>query len=187
MGVGPGGDGIDGRSKKVSRRLLDSRAGRQRDAQEGQRTTCDQGPRRRPSSINPVSKHLLCKSALGATLIFGARQAVDQLRDLFGDLILEDQDCFKGEAGWKDLLQLIPDSKIVEKLEHKWARSEGRSSEDKWDDLKAEIKALYKTAKDRVSLFHSWLPLTKLKRLGIAATNEAGIGRHNPSAYISAD
>lgn len=187
MGVGPGGDGIDGRSKKVSRRLLDSRSGRQRDAQEGQRTACDQGSRRRPSSINPVSKHLICKSALGATLILGARQAVDQLRDLFGDLILQDQDCFKGEAGWKELLQLIPDSKIVEKLEHKWARSEGRSSDDKWDDLKAEIKALYKTANERVSLFHSWLRLTKLKRLRIAAPNETSFGRHNPSAYISAD
>jgi len=77
------------------------------------------------------------------------QQAVDQLGDLFGDLILQDQDCFRGEAGWKELLQLIPDPKIVEKLEQKWARSEGRSSEDKWDDLKAEIKALYKTSQAR--------------------------------------
>lgn len=77
------------------------------------------------------------------------QKAVEQLSDIFGDLILQDQDCFKGEAGWKELLQLIPDSKIVEKLEHKWARSEDRSSEDKWSDLKAEVKALYKTSQAR--------------------------------------
>ncbi len=72
-----------------------------------------------------------------------------------GDLILQEQDCFRGEAGWKDLLQLIPDSKIVEKLEQKWARSEGRSSDEKWTDLKEEVKALYKTSQARVSLSNS--------------------------------
>ena len=76
---------------------------------------------------------------------------MDQLGELFGDLILQNQDCFRGEAGWKELLQLIPDSKIVEKLEQKWARLADRSSDDKWIDLKAEIKALYKTSQLRVS------------------------------------
>ncbi|KAH9174905.1 prim-pol domain-containing protein [Lactarius sanguifluus] len=77
------------------------------------------------------------------------QQAVEQLADPFGDLILQEQDCFRGEAGWKELLQLIPDSKIVERLEQKWTRSEDRSSDDKWTDLKEEIKALYKTTQAR--------------------------------------
>jgi DNA primase small subunit len=86
-------------------------------------------------------------------LSLGARQAVDQLSELFPALILQDQDCFRGEAGWKELLQLVPDSKVVEKLEQKWARSADRSSDDKWDDLRAEIKALYKTREERVSSY----------------------------------
>ena len=86
-------------------------------------------------------------------LSLGARQAVGQLSTLFPDLILQDQDCFRGEAAWKELLQLIPDSTIVEKLEQKWARSADRSSDDKWDDLRAEIKALYTSREERVSLY----------------------------------
>jgi DNA primase small subunit len=69
----------------------------------------------------------------------------------FGDIVLLDQDCFKTEERWKELLQLIPDSKIVRNLEKKWARSEDRSSEDKWSDLKAEIRASY-SLDERVSL-----------------------------------
>lgn len=79
------------------------------------------------------------------------REAVDQLVGPFSDLVLLDQDCFKGEGGWKELLQLIPDSKIVENLQKKWALSEGRSSIDKWTDLKDEIKAFYKTPEEKVS------------------------------------
>ena len=77
-----------------------------------------------------------------------ARQALDQLVKSFEDLILLDQDCFRREEGWKELLQLIPDSKIVEKLERKW--TDDRSSDDKWADLKGEIKASY-PQKTRVS------------------------------------
>ncbi len=69
------------------------------------------------------------------------RQALDQLVRPFTDLILLDQDCFRKEEGWKELLQLIPDSKIVEKLESKW--TEDHSSDDKWTDLMDEIKASY--------------------------------------------
>ena len=78
------------------------------------------------------------------------RQAVDQLVGLFVDLVLLDQDCFKEEEKWRELLQLIPDSKIVKNLEKKWAHSEDRSSDDKWSDFKAEIRASYPKG-DRVS------------------------------------
>jgi hypothetical protein len=77
------------------------------------------------------------------------RQALDQLVRPFGDLVLLDQDCFRREEGWKELLQLIPDSKIVKKLERKW--TDDRSSDDKWNDLMDEIKASYPVKETRVS------------------------------------
>ncbi|KAI0302395.1 prim-pol domain-containing protein [Multifurca ochricompacta] len=52
-------------------------------------------------------------------------------------------DCFKEKGGWQELLQLIPDPKIVEKLEKKWGVMENRSSDDKWSDFKNEVKASY--------------------------------------------
>jgi DNA primase small subunit len=84
-------------------------------------------------------------------LNFDTRQAMEHLVGLFGDLILLDQDCFKREEGWRELLELIPDSKIAETLEKSWRQSEDRSSDDKWSDLKDQIKAVYKTAQARVS------------------------------------
>jgi hypothetical protein len=77
-----------------------------------------------------------------------ARQALDQLVRPFTDLVLLDQNCFRREEGWKELLQLIPDSKIVEKLDRKW--TDDRSSDDKWTDLMDEIRASY-PLKSRVS------------------------------------
>ena len=83
-----------------------------------------------------------------AVLNLCTRQALDQLVGTFTDLILVDQDCFRREEGWKGLLQLIPDSKIVEKLERKW--TDDRPSDDKWADLMDEIRASY-LPKARVS------------------------------------
>jgi hypothetical protein len=70
-----------------------------------------------------------------------ARQALDQLVRPFGDLVLLDQDCFRSEEGWKELLQLIPDSRIVKKFERKW--TDDHSSDDKWTELMDEIGASY--------------------------------------------
>ena len=56
---------------------------------------------------------------------------------------MQDQDCFRKEEGWKELLQLIPDSKIVANLEKKWVSSEDRSSDEKWSDLRDAIMASY--------------------------------------------
>jgi len=82
------------------------------------------------------------------------QEAVDQLNAPFGDLVLLDQDCFKEEDKWRELLQLIPDAKIVKNLEKKWAHSEDRSSEDKWSDLKAEVRTSYSKG-DRVPMMHA--------------------------------
>lgn len=84
-----------------------------------------------------------------AVLNLCTRQALDQLVGPFQDLVLLDQNCFRREEGWKELLQLIPDSKIVGKLERKW--TDDRSSDDKWTDLMDEIKASYPPTKARVS------------------------------------
>ena len=84
-------------------------------------------------------------------LNFDTRQAVEQLVGPFGDLILLDQDCFKREEGWRELLELIPDSNIAETLEKSWRQTEDRSSDDKRSDLKNQIKAFYKTVQARVS------------------------------------
>ena len=87
---------------------------------------------------------------MGDAKFWTIREAVVQLGELFVDLVLVDQDCFKEEEKWRDLLQLIPDAKIVKSLEKKWAHSEDRSSEDKWLDFKAEVRASYSN-KERVS------------------------------------
>jgi len=71
------------------------------------------------------------------------QQALDQLVGPFTDLVLQDQDCFRKEEGWKELLRLIPDSKIVASLEKKWASLDDRSSDEKWSDLRGAIKASY--------------------------------------------
>ncbi|KDQ50344.1 hypothetical protein JAAARDRAFT_200027 [Jaapia argillacea MUCL 33604] len=70
----------------------------------------------------------------------------------FGDLILGDQDSFKSDDGWEALLHLIPDKSIAEILQRKWSKDDNRSSEDKWNDLKSEIKRTEKGSTARASL-----------------------------------
>jgi DNA primase small subunit len=85
--------------------------------------------------------------------------ALDQLKATFGELILSDQDCFASEEGWQNLLELIPDKcapftchtffhlmshvlilAITNSLREEWAADPDRSSSDKWNDFKREIK-----------------------------------------------
>ena len=49
----------------------------------------------------------------------------------FTDLILMDQDCFRTDESWKELLKLLPDSTLVEKLQDKLKQYPGRSSGDR--------------------------------------------------------
>lgn len=66
------------------------------------------------------------------------KESLDILGPAFTDIILEDQDVFRSEEGWRELLHLVPKN-YVETLEGKW---EGvhRSSYEKWEDFKNEIK-----------------------------------------------
>ena len=59
---------------------------------------------------------------------------------MFPLLILQDQDCFAGEAGAEELLSLLPGGAQVDPLRKKWKADPDRSSEEKWDDLRNQVK-----------------------------------------------
>jgi DNA primase small subunit len=73
---------------------------------------------------------------------------------VFSDLVLSDQDCFKKDEGWEELLQLIPNKEVAKELRKTWNKFEGRSSEDKWSDLKKEVAQFDKRSKERVRPWH---------------------------------
>lgn len=76
--------------------------------------------------------------------------AVDPLAVTFSELILADQDCFRSEAGWEELLKLIPDKGVTESLRDLWAEDIDRSSEQKWEDLKKEVRKTTSGSSQRV-------------------------------------
>ncbi|KAF9816857.1 hypothetical protein IEO21_03831 [Rhodonia placenta] len=78
--------------------------------------------------------------------------ALETLTDVFGDLILEDQDCFASEDGWRALLHLITEKTTVERLEKKWTAESMRSSDERWQDLKKEVKSWGKDSPQRANL-----------------------------------
>ena len=69
-----------------------------------------------------------------------SREFIDLLQDIFPPLILQDQDCFAGEAGAEELLALLPANAQIEPLRKKWTANPDRSSEDKWDDIRNQVK-----------------------------------------------
>ncbi|KAE9408572.1 prim-pol domain-containing protein [Gymnopus androsaceus JB14] len=70
------------------------------------------------------------------------KDAIEAVREPFDDLILQDQDCFGSQEGFETLLSLIPDKKLVSRLREKWSQTPDSPSYTKWDEMKAEIKAL---------------------------------------------
>ncbi|KAG6920087.1 hypothetical protein DXG01_010155 [Tephrocybe rancida] len=78
--------------------------------------------------------------------------AVEILKETFSDLILSDQDLFASEGGYETLLEQIPDSQTVGDLRAKWSDDPGRSSEDKWQDFKKEVKGYEKGSSQRNNL-----------------------------------
>lgn len=54
--------------------------------------------------------------------------------------LMDDQECFLSEDGWRMLLKLVPDKKIVDTLEQRWEKQPGIKSSKKWDELKAEVR-----------------------------------------------
>ncbi|KAG6829443.1 hypothetical protein H0H92_004503, partial [Tricholoma furcatifolium] len=93
---------------------------------------------------------------------FGARtlppplqSAVDVLKETFTDLILVDQDLFATPDGYATLLEQIPDSQTVSRLRTAWDNDPSRSSEDKWQDFKEEVKGYEKGSNQRSTLLAS--------------------------------
>ncbi|PIL23143.1 hypothetical protein GSI_14452 [Ganoderma sinense ZZ0214-1] len=90
------------------------------------------------------------------------QQAYNMLEPVFRELILEDQDLFASEEGWKALLQLIPDNDIRSRLEEKWEEKARRSSESKWDDFVDEVerdkkpKSNLKNAKEDIIIQYTY-------------------------------
>ena len=73
------------------------------------------------------------------------------LQEIFPPLILQDQDCFAGEAGAEELLALLPASAQIEPLRKKWSANPDKTSEEKWDDIRNQVKILGKTTAPGVS------------------------------------
>lgn len=105
------------------------------------------GSRALPPALQYVTRGL----SLCLCLTTAYRAALDHLANEFTPLILTDQNCFASQEGYEALLQLIPDRAVVEILRKKWSSDPDRPSEDKWSDLKAEIKKYDKGSSQRVS------------------------------------
>lgn len=84
------------------------------------------------------------------------RSALDYLKTIFGDLILQKQNCFESDEGYEELLKAIPDSKVADRLRTKWDANPQRSSESKWSDL------LRAASSERVSFPPFPCPLSSL-------------------------
>ncbi|TFK25537.1 DNA primase catalytic subunit [Coprinopsis marcescibilis] len=80
------------------------------------------------------------------------QDALVQLVSTFTDLILEDQDCFASESGYETLLEFIPNATVVSNLRNAWEKDPERSSEDKWEDLKQQVKQVDRNSPQRVQL-----------------------------------
>lgn len=86
------------------------------------------------------------------------RTCVEQLNEPFHQVILDDQDCFRSQAGWQALLQLIPtnEEKLVQlrdSLQNEWQNSPAMSSRDRWQTLveRGRDKIAEERADQRVS------------------------------------
>jgi DNA primase small subunit len=71
-------------------------------------------------------------------------EAVGILGRRFGEVILDDQDCFRSEEGWQRLLELIPDQDLVAELHDSWSKKEC-SSGQKWEDIVDRTRSLKNT------------------------------------------
>lgn len=78
------------------------------------------------------------------------RMALEKLRVVFSDLILDDQDCFAERDGWESLLQLIPDEKVARALRDSWDSNPSKNSGEKWADLRRQVRNLEKKTPRRV-------------------------------------
>lgn len=80
--------------------------------------------------------------------------ALEPLAECFSELILDDQNCFGSQEGWEALLLLIPDRTAVDNLRAKWSNDPDRSSRQKWEDFKKQVRQYEKGTSQRV---RNWL------------------------------
>ena len=104
---------------------------------------------RQPNKPLPPSIQYVALNTVSLSSNIPRRAALEPLAETFMDLILDDQDCFDSKEGWQELLHLIPEKSVQNTLREKWSKSE-RSSQAKWADLRAEVKALTKGSQPRV-------------------------------------
>ena len=77
------------------------------------------------------------------------RLALKPLADVFSELILQDQDCFRSPEQAEALLKLLTDKGLVEELREQWGDEEIESSK-RWEDMKKVIKKIPKDTPRRV-------------------------------------
>lgn len=77
----------------------------------------------------------------------GARE---KLGGIFTELILDDQECFQHEDGWRTLLELISDKAIQTTLRDQWEADPDRKSSKKWEDCRRQLKKLDRDSKQGV-------------------------------------
>ena len=75
--------------------------------------------------------------------------ALEPLAEVFTDLILEDQDCFRTEEQAETLLKLLPDKGLVETLREQWGDKE-MASASRWAEMKDAIMTIPKGTTRRV-------------------------------------
>ncbi|KIW05764.1 uncharacterized protein PV09_03620 [Verruconis gallopava] len=68
-------------------------------------------------------------------------RSLDLLREHFKTDILQSQDPWESAEKYPDLLALLPDSTLNAALASKWESSPGRSSTQKWNDIKTEAES----------------------------------------------
>lgn len=111
--------------------------------------------------------------------------ALEPLATRFSTLILTDQNCFGSDEGYEDLLKLIPDGSVVNKLRNRWKSDPDRHSTDKWKDFKAEVKEYDKGSAQRVSLLYNIIAYCTQGRLATESAHSS-YGRYHPAIYIPA-
>ena len=144
MGQRPRGNGAERRRAEGNRKLSDRRRRWQGVEEESE---CQAGLEAFASG-HPVS----IGHWLALVLLKLLRDFIQLLQGIFPLLILQDQDCFAGEAGTEELIALLPTNVKIEALRKKWTSNPDRSSEGKWDDIKNHVKVLGKETSSGVSL-----------------------------------
>ena len=114
-----------------------------------------------------------------------SREFINLLQGIFPPLILQDQDCFAGEAGAEELLALLPAGGQLEPLRKKWKADPNRSSEEKWDDIKNQVKI---NKAEPFGVSHP--PLSRGPTVDSFALTETPLGRdgrHRPPIHLASN